>query len=113
MFINLFSVLFLLNIIYKGTTWGLGGTCVNVGCVPKKLMHYAGLLGHGFYDAKALGWHFGVKTHEWSELVHTVTNHVRMLNFRYRVGLKNKDVTYVTYDSMGNYRMVYFYCNCC
>ena len=28
----------------KGTTWGLGGTCVNVGCIPKKMMHYAGLL---------------------------------------------------------------------
>ena len=27
-----------------GTSWGLGGTCVNVGCIPKKLMHYAGLL---------------------------------------------------------------------
>ena len=23
----------------KGTKWGLGGTCVNVGCIPKKLMH--------------------------------------------------------------------------
>jgi len=29
----------------QGTTWGLGGTCVNVGCVPKKIMHYASLLG--------------------------------------------------------------------
>lgn len=28
-----------------GTTWGLGGTCVNVGCIPKKLMHQAALLG--------------------------------------------------------------------
>jgi len=28
-----------------GTTWGLGGTCVNVGCIPKKLMHHASLLG--------------------------------------------------------------------
>lgn len=28
-----------------GTTWGLGGTCVNVGCIPKKLMHQACLLG--------------------------------------------------------------------
>ena len=27
-----------------GTKWGLGGTCVNVGCIPKKLMHYAGIL---------------------------------------------------------------------
>ena len=24
-----------------GNTWGLGGTCVNVGCIPKKLMHIA------------------------------------------------------------------------
>ena len=28
-----------------GSTWGLGGTCVNVGCIPKKLMHHAALLG--------------------------------------------------------------------
>jgi len=27
-----------------GTKWGLGGTCVNVGCIPKKMMHYAALL---------------------------------------------------------------------
>lgn len=24
-----------------GTKWGLGGTCVNVGCIPKKLFHFA------------------------------------------------------------------------
>ncbi|RMX38762.1 hypothetical protein pdam_00018521, partial [Pocillopora damicornis] len=29
-----------------GTTWGLGGTCVNVGCIPKKLMHQAAILGN-------------------------------------------------------------------
>lgn len=29
----------------RGTKWGLGGTCVNVGCIPKKLMHQASLLG--------------------------------------------------------------------
>jgi pyruvate/2-oxoglutarate dehydrogenase complex dihydrolipoamide dehydrogenase (E3) component len=28
-----------------GTQWGLGGTCVNVGCIPKKLMHFTGLMG--------------------------------------------------------------------
>lgn len=28
-----------------GTVWGLGGTCVNVGCIPKKLMHHGALLG--------------------------------------------------------------------
>jgi thioredoxin reductase (NADPH) len=29
-----------------GSKWGLGGTCVNVGCIPKKLMHQAALLGN-------------------------------------------------------------------
>ena len=28
----------------SGTKWGLGGTCVNVGCIPKKMMHYGALL---------------------------------------------------------------------
>jgi len=27
------------------TKWGLGGTCVNVGCIPKKLMHMAAKYG--------------------------------------------------------------------
>ena len=39
-----------------GTTWGLGGTCVNVGCIPKKLMHQAALLGQSIADAKKFGW---------------------------------------------------------
>lgn len=30
---------------FSATTSGLGGTCVNVGCIPKKLMHQAALLG--------------------------------------------------------------------
>lgn len=39
-----------------GTTWGLGGTCVNVGCIPKKLMHQASLLGESMHDAGSFGW---------------------------------------------------------
>jgi thioredoxin reductase (NADPH) len=33
----------------RGTKWGLGGTCVNVGCIPKKLMHQASLLGDAIH----------------------------------------------------------------
>lgn len=40
----------------QGTTWGLGGTCVNVGCIPKKLMHRASILGEGIKDAPYFGW---------------------------------------------------------
>jgi thioredoxin reductase (NADPH) len=38
-----------------GTSWGLGGTCVNVGCIPKKLMHYAGLLAEARVDQELAG----------------------------------------------------------
>ena len=34
----------------------LGGTCVNVGCVPKKLFVYASEYGHSFDQAKGFGW---------------------------------------------------------
>ena len=33
-----------------GATWGLGGTCVNVGCIPKKLMHQAAIIGETLKD---------------------------------------------------------------
>lgn len=39
-----------------GTKWGLGGTCVNVGCIPKKMMHYAGILAEARNDMKLQGW---------------------------------------------------------
>lgn len=35
---------------------GLGGTCVNVGCIPKKLMHQAALLGQALQDSRTYGW---------------------------------------------------------
>lgn len=33
-----------------GSKWGLGGTCVNVGCIPKKLFHYAANLAESRND---------------------------------------------------------------
>lgn len=41
-----------------GTKWGLGGTCVNVGCIPKKLMHQASLLGEAIHVSKRKLTHF-------------------------------------------------------
>jgi thioredoxin reductase (NADPH) len=82
----------------QGTTWGLGGTCVNVGCVPKKLMHYAANIGHTLHhDAEKYGFEFAEKPPQfkWEKLVETVQNHVRKLNFGYRTGLRSAKVTYV------------------
>lgn len=38
------------------TKWGLGGTCVNVGCIPKKIMHQAAKHGENIIDASDYGW---------------------------------------------------------
>jgi thioredoxin/glutathione reductase (selenoprotein) len=79
-----------------GSKWGLGGTCVNVGCVPKKIMHYSGLLGASFHDAKYLGWKINDHPeHDWDTLVSTVQSHIKKLNFSYRVGLRSSKVKYI------------------
>uniref|UniRef100_A0A8B9HL24 FAD/NAD(P)-binding domain-containing protein n=1 Tax=Astyanax mexicanus TaxID=7994 RepID=A0A8B9HL24_ASTMX len=50
----------------RGTKWGLGGTCVNVGCIPKKLMHQAALLGSAVKDAQKYGWQIPQPvSHDW------------------------------------------------
>lgn len=78
-----------------GTTWGLGGTCVNVGCIPKKLMHQAALLGHGLEDARHFGWEIpeNVK-HSWEKMKNAIQDHIGSLNWGYRVQLREKKVDY-------------------
>ncbi|KAI1725223.1 pyridine nucleotide-disulfide oxidoreductase domain-containing protein [Ditylenchus destructor] len=81
-----------------GTTWGLGGTCVNVGCIPKKLMHQASLLGEAITDAKRFGWQLPEnaepKTHNWAKMKDAIQDHIAGLNWGYRVQLREKQVTY-------------------
>ncbi|KAI5716191.1 hypothetical protein M8J76_002464 [Diaphorina citri] len=82
----------------QGTTWGLGGTCVNVGCIPKKLMHQAALLGEAVKDAVAYGWEIpNVKSvqHNWANLREAVQNHVKSVNWVTRVMLRDKKVDYL------------------
>lgn len=79
-----------------GTQWGLGGTCVNVGCIPKKLMHQASLLGQGMEDAPSYGWNLAQPpTHDWGSLVDNVQMYIKSLNWGYRVALKDATVTYL------------------
>uniref|UniRef100_A0A4W5MQ90 thioredoxin-disulfide reductase (NADPH) n=1 Tax=Hucho hucho TaxID=62062 RepID=A0A4W5MQ90_9TELE len=80
----------------KGTKWGIGGTCVNVGCIPKKLMHQAALLGTALKDAQKYGWQIpGPISHNWSTMAEAVQNHVRSLNWGHRVQLQDKEVKYL------------------
>uniref|UniRef100_A0A6B2L328 thioredoxin-disulfide reductase (NADPH) n=1 Tax=Arcella intermedia TaxID=1963864 RepID=A0A6B2L328_9EUKA len=80
----------------QGTTWGLGGTCVNVGCIPKKLMHQAALLGESAKDATHFGWNIDASNLKinWSKLVEEVQSHIKSLNFGYKSQLKSENVTY-------------------
>ena len=56
-----------------GSKWGLGGTCVNVGCIPKKMMHYSALLSEARDDQNYQGWKIDKEqTFEWDTLVDNV-----------------------------------------
>lgn len=49
-----------------GTQWGLGGTCVNVGCIPKKMMHTVALMGELRKDMAEVGWELDPsRPHNW------------------------------------------------
>ena len=89
-----------------GTKWGLGGTCVNVGCIPKKLFHAGSLLNEAIKeDAPNYGLQIGEANGEdikapstsprWAVLRENVQNYIRSLNFKYRVRLREKQVTYL------------------
>ena len=46
----------------------LGGTCVNVGCVPKKVMWHAAQLAHSAHDAHDYGFDLTLLGHDWAQL---------------------------------------------
>jgi len=46
----------------------LGGTCVNAGCVPKKIMYHAAELAHGIADAADYGFSVSLAGHDWAAL---------------------------------------------
>lgn len=78
-----------------GTTWGLGGTCVNVGCIPKKLMHQAAILGHSLADARHFGWNVPENIqHNWETMRNAIQDYIGSLNWGYRVQLRDKKVDY-------------------
>lgn len=58
----------------------LGGTCVNVGCIPKKLLVYASHYGTDFDDAAAYGWDLGPRTFDWARLIANKDKEIARLN---------------------------------
>jgi glutathione reductase (NADPH) len=58
----------------------LGGTCVNVGCIPKKLLVYASHYSADFRDAAAYGWTVGPTSFDWATLIANKDREIARLN---------------------------------
>jgi glutathione reductase (NADPH) len=67
----------------------LGGTCVNVGCVPKKLYTYASHFSHDFKNAKGFGWNLAATKFDWPTLVANKKTEISRLNGIYANLLDN------------------------
>lgn len=72
-----------------------GGTCVNVGCIPKKLLVYASHFSEDFEDAANYGWTVGERHIDWAKLIANKDKEISRLNDVYRNLLKNAGVTIV------------------
>src|SRR5690606_39176380 len=70
-----------------------GGTCVNVGCIPKKLYTYAASFSDACRDAEAYGWQVQKPAFEWSVLRRNKDNEIKRLSGIYQNLLKNAGVT--------------------
>ena len=58
----------------------LGGTCVNVGCIPKKLLVYASHFSSDFEDATAYGWSHPPRSCDWKALIANKDREISRLN---------------------------------
>lgn len=71
----------------------LGGTCVNVGCVPKKLMSYAAHYSEDIELSRSFGWDAAAAGFDWSTLIANKDREIGRLNGIYGRLLENSGVT--------------------
>ncbi len=91
-----------LSIIERAASYGqrcavvergsIGGTCVNVGCVPKKIMWFGGSLAHSIEDARAYGYDLINNGFDWSKLVGKRTQYINNINNFYHGYMKELGV---------------------
>ncbi len=70
----------------------LGGTCVNIGCVPKKVMWYAGVLSHALEMARDYGFAVESKGLDWAHLIEQRENYIQGINSWYANYLKESNI---------------------
>ncbi|MEJ2609861.1 MAG: glutathione-disulfide reductase [Candidatus Thiodiazotropha sp.] len=70
----------------------LGGTCVNLGCVPKKVMWYGASIAHTLQDAPDYGFDIERKGFSWEKLKQGRDNYIADINNWYHTYLKDSDI---------------------
>jgi glutathione reductase (NADPH) len=70
----------------------LGGTCVNVGCIPKKLYSYAAHFADDFRDAAGFGWDLEPASFDWQRLKQNRAREITRLNGVYEHLLRTAGV---------------------
>lgn len=69
-----------------------GGTCVNVGCVPKKLFVYASEFSNLVEASKGFGWDIRIDQFDWARLLANKNSEIERLNGIYSRLLNNSNV---------------------
>jgi glutathione reductase (NADPH) len=73
----------------------LGGTCVNAGCVPKKLFVYAAQFQEAFEAAAGFGWTLGDVTFDWTRLLTNKNREIERLHGIYKQLLQKAGVSII------------------
>ena len=74
----------------------LGGTCVNVGCIPKKLFSYAAHYSDDFEDARGYGWNITDLNISWQTLLENKNKEISRLNNIYKGICDSNNVSVLT-----------------
>ena len=72
---------------------GLGGTCVNLGCIPKKLYSYAAHYAEAFQESRGYGWEGEAPSLNWNTLKSRRAQEIKRLNGVYANLLRGSGVT--------------------
>ena len=73
----------------------VGGTCVNVGCVPKKAMWYAGQIADALSYAKDYGFNVEQKSYNWAKMVANREAYIERIHAAYQRGFDANKVTLI------------------
>ena len=80
---------------------------MNVGCIPKKLMHTAALMGELIKESTSYGWQIDTELikHSWVTMKNNIQIHIKKLNFGYKGQLRTVGVDYL--NKLG--RLLFFW----